>query len=246
MEPAPIRFDTVVTNVAPATQEAFVVPMAMAAEWPQPPHEVPRPPCEGCPVMMVDDGRPQLPQVPQDPVSPSSYSGGMWCSIQAGQSSAASESLEKFSMSGTPMRVRRSINRSLNGTSSRHSIASIQSVDSCRNRKFAHWTSWAISDHEELIDNEFVSALHHRGAHTVLSVEEPGMMAARKHVVDWNMQSNKEKLKDLRHLVRNLFWAFTDEDDALQAADLDWPPSQRRGSILSDSATYRQARERAR
>lgn len=76
-------------------------------------------------------------------------------------------------------------------------------------RQIAYKDSFKLQDHSELIDNECTQAMQRERRGSAGSITE-SLVDTFKHRknVDWSKQKNKERLRDLRDLIRSLFWAF--------------------------------------
>lgn len=68
----------------------------------------------------------------------------------------------------------------------------------------------------ELTNNEFVTAMRHYyssnnlGGSWALNAEDVKNLQDTSHYVDWSQEKNLQKLKDVRKVVRSIFWGFED------------------------------------
>ncbi|CAL1154722.1 unnamed protein product, partial [Cladocopium goreaui] len=77
----------------------------------------------------------------------------------------------------------------------------------------------------ELTNNEFVTAMRHYyssnnlGGSWALNAEDIKNLQDHSQCVDWGQEKNIQKLKDVRKVVRSIFWGFEDIADAHFTAD---------------------------
>ncbi|CAJ1344569.1 unnamed protein product [Effrenium voratum] len=74
----------------------------------------------------------------------------------------------------------------------------------------------------DLVNNDYIKAMQHMysnnlGGSWALNADDMRMLKEHSQYVDWTMEKNLQSLKDIRKVVRSIFWGFEDiqcQDDA--------------------------------